>query len=145
MDKQVEILNQFMTTNQSERQSTLRINHDRYIELQFAEVSRQAVDDLMAHLLDTMAENTTQQTLRIFVNNGQLQQAQSIAYLLGQLRQHQRHFVVPYTIRVAANFNMILIASLIEIFIRSVPNSTIQFKGFQINDADAAVAWLIDG
>jgi len=131
-------------TDQSERQATRRINHDGYIELRFTEVSRQAVDDLVAHLVDIVEENTTQQSLRIFVSNG-TPRAQSISYLLGQLRQYKDHFVVSYPIRIAANFNMMLIANLVEIFLKSMPNSTIEFKGFPNHDNDMAVAWLLEG
>lgn len=131
-------------TNQIERKATLRINHDNYTELQFVEVSHQAVDELIAHLIEMLEEHIPDQPLRIFVNSGELRQAQSIAYLLGQMRRYKKHFVVPYRVRVAVNFNMMLIASLVELFVQSLPDHTIQFKAFPVNDVDAAVEWLVD-
>lgn len=124
-------------------QKTKRINHNDYIELVFLESSRQAVDDLIMHLLDIVREHSGAETTRVFVNNGDVRQAQPIAHLLAKLREHKEVLRVDFPIRVAVLFNMMPIASLLDLFVRSLYTGKIQFKPFSVHDAEGALTWLI--
>ncbi len=130
-------------TDKTIRSATKRINHSDYIELQFTESSRLAVDELIEHLLDIISEHSIDDDIRLFVHNKDLRRGQPITYLLGQLKAHRQHFDIPFRVRVAANFNIIPIAQLLELFLRSLYSDKIKFKAFVITDAEGAVEWLL--
>lgn len=130
-------------TENIERLITKRTNHEEYIELRFTEASRLAVDELIAHLLDIISEHDAGDEVRIFVSNGDLRRGQPISYLLGQLKANRKYFNVPFRVRVAANFNMMPIVQLLEMFLRSLYSDKIRFKAFVITDVDGAVEWLL--
>jgi len=132
-----------MTDKQDQRAATERIEHADYIELLFHEASRQAVDDLIAHLIDIINVSQTGEHVRIFVNNGDLRRGQPISYLIGQLRAHKQYFDIPFRARIAANFNLMPIAQLIELFLRSLYSRKITFKPFMVTDTDGALEWLL--
>lgn len=129
--------------DQQVRTATVRIDHDEYIELRFTEASRKAVDDLLAHLLDIVASHGAGDDVRLFINNHDLRRGQPITYLLSQLKAHKRHFDVPFHIRIAANFNMMPIAQLLELFLRTLYSNKIAFKPFMVTDNEGALNWLL--
>lgn len=133
-----------MTDKPEQRTATIRIDHDEYIELRFTEASRKAVDELIAHLLEIIKEHNEDHFVRIFVNNGDLRRGQPIAYLIGQLKDHKVHFDTLFHVRIAANFNLMAIAQLLELFLRSLYSNKITFKPFMITDTEGALEWLLE-
>lgn len=126
-----------------ERTATIRIDHERYIELKFMEVSHKAIDDLIAHLIDIVTITNDEKLVRIFVNSSMINRSQSISYLLGKLRANQQAFTVGSNTRIAVTFNLLPLASLLEMFIRSLYTGKIIFKPFSVHDTSRALDWLL--
>ncbi len=95
-------------------------------------------------MLDIIDEANVGDDIRIFVNNGDLRRGQPITYLLNKLKNNRDHFKISFHARIAANFNLMPIAQLLELFLRSLYSNKITFKPFMITDSEGALEWLLE-
>lgn len=122
-----------------------RIDHpEGYVELRFLESSRRAVDQLIEHLKQIVAASAPDKPLLIFVNANYSKTPQPIAYLMGQLRAEKTRLTPHEVARIAVTFNLIPLARMVDLFVRSMRTKNVQFRAYGVREEAQALAWLLD-
>ena len=119
-----------------------RQDYDDYIELEFLEASRDAVDSLINHLINVVEHPPDWELVRIFINSGSPEKAQPIRYLMSRLRESRQQLQPTKPTRIAVTFNMMTLAQTINLFLRAFRQTTLEFKGFGVGHEQEARDWL---
>jgi len=120
-----------------------RTNHTDYIELVFEESSKQAVDQLITHLIDIASVRDDADIKRIYINSGKVKNTQPIMYLMNQLRVSKSQLKSNDSVRIAVTFNILTFAQMINIFITTMRSPQMVFRAFGVHQIDQAVPWLL--
>ena len=119
-----------------------RHDYDSYVELEFLESSRTAVDEMIHHLTNIVEQPPQGDVIRVFVNSGSPEKPQPIRYLMYRLRESRAKLQPEKQTRIAATFNMMPLAQTINFFLRALRQSTIEFKAFGVGQEQDAIDWL---
>lgn len=126
------------------RTACVRTNHENYVELYYTELSRKAMDELVAHLIDLVSEANANapEPLYLFINSSGIKDSPPMTYLMRQMQSRRQDLLLKTTVYGALTFNDTMIGSFTKSMVSLLRLGSVVMQGFSVTEVEEARHWL---